>query len=135
MEIMKIYSDSYDEERIYSVLMSEEELYLFSEIQREFGIQQGIKNSIRKLGRNARHLKTEIKVAAGKDLTNKEAGMMAAKAKNRLQRLDNGKMSNITKKAIDFQGGREALKDSADFLTRKYKSGQGIKNLGFGSIM
>ena len=33
---MKVFS-SYDEERIYSVLMSEEELMLFSEIQKEFG--------------------------------------------------------------------------------------------------
>ena len=36
MEIMKVFSDSYDEERIYSVLMNEEELALFSEIQKEF---------------------------------------------------------------------------------------------------
>lgn len=30
MKIQKIFSDEYDDERLYSVLMSEEELYLFS---------------------------------------------------------------------------------------------------------
>ena len=34
MEIQKIFSDMYDEERLYSVLMSEEEMYLFSEAKR-----------------------------------------------------------------------------------------------------
>ena len=36
MEIQKIFSDMYDEERIYSVLMNEDEIALFSEIQKEF---------------------------------------------------------------------------------------------------
>ncbi len=36
MEIQKVFSDMYNEERIYSVLMNEDELALFSEIQKEF---------------------------------------------------------------------------------------------------
>lgn len=38
MEIQKIFSsyDGYEEERLYSILMSEEELVLFSELQKEF---------------------------------------------------------------------------------------------------
>ena len=43
MEIMKVFSSyddyGYEEERLYSVLMSEEELSLFSEIQREFAFK------------------------------------------------------------------------------------------------
>ena len=35
MEIQKIFSDQYDEERLYSVLMTEEELALFSEAMEE----------------------------------------------------------------------------------------------------
>ena len=38
MEITKIFSNIEDpEENLYSVLMDEEELYLFSEFQKEFG--------------------------------------------------------------------------------------------------
>ena len=37
MEIQKIFSEIDTDERIYSVLMSEDELALFSEIQKEFG--------------------------------------------------------------------------------------------------
>lgn len=33
MEILKIFSDANDEERLYSVLLSEEELVLFSEVK------------------------------------------------------------------------------------------------------
>ena len=36
MEIIKVFSDIEGDERLYSVLMNEEELVLFSEIQREF---------------------------------------------------------------------------------------------------
>ena len=41
MEIQKIFSDEFDDERYYSVLMNEEELVLFSEIQKEFGFNFG----------------------------------------------------------------------------------------------
>ena len=36
MEVMRIYSEVDIDEKLYSVLMSEEEMYLFSDIQREF---------------------------------------------------------------------------------------------------
>ena len=36
MEVMKIFSDIEGEEKLYSVLLDEEELYLFSETQKEF---------------------------------------------------------------------------------------------------
>ena len=43
MEIMKVFSSyddyGYEDERLYSVLMSEEELTLFSEIQKEFAFK------------------------------------------------------------------------------------------------
>ncbi len=52
MEIQKVFSDMYDEERIYSVLMSEDELALFSEIQKEFSAPQKIaKKAFREAGR------------------------------------------------------------------------------------
>ena len=50
MEIQKIFSDYNDEERYYSVLMTEEELDF---IQREFGISfQGVKNAVRNVRKN-----------------------------------------------------------------------------------
>ena len=52
MEIMKVFSDSYDEERIYSVLMNEEEMILFSEIQKEFG-NRGLQDAL--LGSHVGH--------------------------------------------------------------------------------
>ena len=41
MEIQKIFSDEYDKERLYSVLLDEEEMYLFSELQKEFAVDFG----------------------------------------------------------------------------------------------
>ena len=49
MEIQKIFSDEYDEERLYSVLMNEEELALFSELQKEFALKF-IKKKLRDIG-------------------------------------------------------------------------------------
>ena len=40
MEIQKIFSEIDTNEKLYSVLMSEEELALFSEIQKEFGLRE-----------------------------------------------------------------------------------------------
>jgi hypothetical protein len=40
MEIQKIFSEVDTNEKLYSVLMSEEELALFSEIQKEFGFKE-----------------------------------------------------------------------------------------------
>lgn len=37
MEIRNIYEDSYGDERLYSVLMDEDEVALFSEMQKQFG--------------------------------------------------------------------------------------------------
>lgn len=37
MEIQKIFSEINTDEKLYSVLLSEDELALFSEIQKEFG--------------------------------------------------------------------------------------------------
>ena len=46
MEIQKIFSNIEDpEENLYSVLMSEEELSLFSELQKEFG-DRGLKDAL-----------------------------------------------------------------------------------------
>ena len=47
MEIQKIFSDQYDEEKYYSVLMNEEELALFSEIQKEFASIRDAKKALR----------------------------------------------------------------------------------------
>lgn len=38
MEILKIFSDANDEERLYSVLLSEEELVLFSEVKDDLAV-------------------------------------------------------------------------------------------------
>jgi hypothetical protein len=43
MEIQKIFSEIDTDEKLYSVLMSEEELALFSEIQKEFASVRGMK--------------------------------------------------------------------------------------------
>ena len=52
MEIQEIFSDMYDEERIYSVLMNEDEIALFSEIQKEFSAPQKMaKKAFREAGR------------------------------------------------------------------------------------
>ena len=45
MEIQKIFSDMYGDERLYSVLMTEDEVMLYSEFQKEFGVFQDIANS------------------------------------------------------------------------------------------
>lgn len=54
---MKIFSSydeyGYEDEKLYSVLMSEEEMYLFSEIQKEFASIKDLKKSMDLVGRQA----------------------------------------------------------------------------------
>lgn len=63
MEIQKIFSEIDTEEKLYSVLMSEEELVLFSEIQKEFG-------DIKKANKA---LKKALEMKAGKEAFMKHA--------------------------------------------------------------
>lgn len=45
MEIQKIFSEIDTDEKLYFVLMNKEELALYSEYQKEFGVFQDIANS------------------------------------------------------------------------------------------
>ena len=49
MEIQKIFSDMYGEERLYSVLMTEDEVALFSEIQKEFGWKEAVRKAAKSI--------------------------------------------------------------------------------------
>ena len=46
MEIMKIFSDTEGSERLFSVLMTEDEIDLFSEIQKEFASIKNLKKEL-----------------------------------------------------------------------------------------
>ena len=48
MEIRNIYEDSYGDERLYSVLMDEDEVSLFSELQKEFGLVKAANKAAKK---------------------------------------------------------------------------------------
>lgn len=135
-KVFSVIEDESGKERYFSTTeFVNEETYL----QKEFGaIQKAvkpIKNFGRKLSRDFKTGLVEAKLAAGKDLTNKEVGRLAAKTRVRAQRYDNGKMGSFTKKVIDMQGGRTALSDSAKGLSQRYKSGHGVTNLGGGLIL
>lgn len=56
MEIQKIFSDDNGEEKLYSVLLDEEELYLFSEFQKEYARRdyEGLTNSEKEILRKKR---------------------------------------------------------------------------------
>lgn len=49
MEIQRIYSEIDTDERLYSVLLTEEEVMLFSEIQKEFGLKELVRKTARNI--------------------------------------------------------------------------------------
>lgn len=104
------------------------------EEQREYAVNP-VKNLVRKAGRDIKHLKTQVKVAAGKSLNNKEVGMLAADQKVMAQRMKNGKMGVINRKAIELQGGQGRLEEAAKGLRNKYVKGSGATNLGSGLLL
>lgn len=136
MEIMKIFSDSYDEERIYSVLMSEEELMLFSEIQKEFASAGTLKNGLRKLKRNFKVAGEEMSLVKsaikGKDLTAKQTHTLG-----RNQRL--ALMKNKTVRGVDNLGNpikgkaRDLIKpEQYDVIRQAERRGNGMTSGLFG---
>lgn len=64
MEIQRIFSEIDTDEKLYSVLMNENELVLYSEYQKEFGVFQdiassGLKRTYKKYGGKARKAAAE----------------------------------------------------------------------------
>ena len=75
MEIQRIYSEIDTDEKLYSVLMNEEELALFSEIQKEFAVKPKLSRTyFKELGQNWKNitpLSEEQLVRAGRNLSKK----------------------------------------------------------------
>ena len=130
MEIIKVFSDSYDEERLYSVLMDEEEIMMFSEIQKEFATAGTIKNGLRKLKRNIKVAGEEMSLVkpmvTGGDLTAKQVHALG-----RNQRL--ALLKNKTVRGTDNFGrpvkgkARDLIKpENIDAIRQAERKGSGM---------
>ena len=126
MEIQKVFSDMYDEERLYSVLMNEDELALFSEIQKEFNSQSqkelrkrletqiGNGNSVR-----GRQLLNDRKIADELGTTlkyNKKTGLPGFLSKN-------GINQSINSKEVMVKTGGEIISGKTGKIINKYVPG------------
>lgn len=134
MEIQKIFSEIDTDEKLYSVLLSEEELALFSEIQREYSFNF----NIRKLGRNLRVAKEDLvsssKSALGMQLNPTDVKSMARQMT----------MRDLRKKVLNPQANTLQVKKSykpysidevnKTRLRRKAAKGERAENIGFGLL-
>ena len=141
MEIMKVFSSyddyGYEEERLYSVLMDENELALFSEIQKEYSVSK-VGNFLRKAKRNLKMAGEEASLGkalmTGGDLTAKQTN-----AFHRNQRL--ALMKNKTVVGRDGFGNivhgkaRDIIpKNSIDVFRQAERTGNGMETGIFGYI-
>ena len=94
MEIQKIFSEDNGEERLYSVLLDDIEMELFSEIQKEYSVSK-VGNFLRKAKRNLKVAGEEASlgkaIITGGDLTAKQTHAL-----HRNQRLSLMKNKTVT---------------------------------------
>ena len=139
---MKIFS-SYDDygcedERLYSVLMDEDELSLFSEIQKEYSVSK-LGNFIRKQKRNLKVAGEELSLikplSTGSDLTAKQAHAL-----HRNQRLSLLKNSRVSGKApngtpVFGKKARDVISNNQiNAFRQAERSGNGMTNTIFGYL-
>ena len=95
MKVFSSYDDyGYEDERIYSTLMTEEELYLFSEIQKEF-------NSVRQLKKGLQRTKKDLI-----NLQRANPGMTTSQAKNVMS--SNQNYRNVRNSLSKLESGHSA---------------------------
>ena len=94
MEVMKIFSDIEGDERLYSVLMDEEEMYLFSEIQKEF-------TSVRLLKKGLQRVKKDVV-----NLQKTNPRMTISQAKNAMS--SNQNFRNVRSSISKLESGNRA---------------------------
>ena len=104
MEIQKIYSEIDTEEKLFSVLLSEEELALFSEIQKEFN-NKAQKARLRRLrlseGRDTlSEMYEAINIASEKDKGIKKTSQKTGKSYESLFKKAQEKTNNLSEAAI-----------------------------------
>ena len=100
MEIQKVFSDYYDTERMYSVLMSEDELRFYSELQKEFGIKEALGKYISK-ARNGVAKKLDQSIIRDLEKAT-NASISFQSTKNDLKVLNKKNRTNLYKKAHEM---------------------------------
>ena len=125
MEIQKVFSDMYDEERIYSVLMNEDEIALFSEIQKEFGFKS---KALAVVAPGAYQAKEAAKYAYDDDEYMKKRAGYALKGaftpgtatyiKKKVQKMaEEGKSKEEIKKYLEKSSGKRVAAGVGEILT------------------
>ena len=110
MQIQKIFSDYYDNERLYSVLMDEDELALFSEAKEAEEESHGLRDSLIGAGIGAGLGGATIGAAYGSGALAKKLGERRSKALGKVDEL--------------------AAKIEADFKAGKISEAQATKKMG-----
>lgn len=91
MEIIKIFSDTNDEERLYSTLLSEDEMRLYSEFQKEFNskAQKALRKKIELLPGDRGSLTQQLKIGTDRAINVEKTAKRSGKDYTRL--LDKAK--------------------------------------------
>ena len=129
MEIMKIFSDTEGSERLFSVLMTEDEIDLFSEIQKEFA---SIKN-LKKVANISAKVNVQGGITKGQARSLNSAFRKTFKGKvvddktfrkvykKPVEESIKAIAGNSNSKAIEnaLKVGKEAAKDTKDYYTSR----------------
>ena len=135
MKVFSSYDDyGYEDERLYSVLLDEEELNLFSELQKEYSVSK-LGNFVRKTKRNLRvageNLSLANAMAMGEDLTAKQAHAL-----HRNRRLSLLKNSRTIGPDFKLGKARDIIdKGNINMLRKAEKSGNGMRKCVFGGYI
>lgn len=135
--IERMYSDynEYEDEKLYSTGDSELDDLLerafcegYEYAQREYSLKNNLKAIPRHIKRDIENTKIGIKMAAGKDLTNREVGKYAAAAKTNIKRMAAGK-DKLKSKLINLESKQRGVsmdeaKKGAEQCAKAYKEGK-----------
>ena len=117
MEIQKIFSDMYGEERLYSVLMTEEEVALFSEIVEEIEEEEAKKTKRPRMSKKA---KIAAGVGTGAVVIPAAAyggEVLVNKAGEKL--VKSGKMKKLGEKMANAKALQNTASKAGNFITKK----------------
>lgn len=118
MEIQKIFSDMYGEERLYSVLMTEDEVALFSEVMEE--IEEAEEASKKKRPRMSKKAKIAAGVVGGTVAIPAAAyggEVLVNKAGEKL--VKSGKMVKLGEKMANAKALQNTASKAGNFITKK----------------
>lgn len=117
MEIQKIYSDVNTDEKLYSVLMNEDELTLFSEIQKEFNSKAAKERNYRWLHRTSRGRMNEDRFRGEIELVREDSSIKRDLKKAQQEQIEKMTNSALNKKRIKerYDGLMSASKKAREF--------------------